>query len=77
MNTQKLCLLVLYSSLYKIHGLSMSTSCNERSELSRGRLKEALYSPSGKLTFSPEIIIPEPTDPTALLLQSSEVAKMS
>lgn len=77
MNTQKLSLLVLYSFSCNVHGLSMSTSCNERSQLSRGRLKEALYSPSGKLTFSPEIIIPEPSDPTALLLQSSEVIKMS
>jgi hypothetical protein len=32
---------------------------------------------ANKLTLSPEIIIPEPTDPTALLLQSTEITKLS
>ena len=46
-------------------------------EMARLQLQQALYSPSGKLTLSPEIDVPEPTDPTAILLQASEVAKMS
>lgn len=53
------------------------TSPSELAELARGRLREALRSPAGKLTLSPEIIIPEPNDPTALLLQASEVTKTS
>ena len=40
-------------------------------------LQQSLSSPSCKLTFSPEIVIPEPTDPTALLLQATEVTKLS
>ena len=40
-------------------------------------LQQSLSSPSGKLTLSPEIVIPEPTDPTALLLQATEVTKLS
>lgn len=43
----------------------------------RSILQQSLSSISNKLTLSPEIIIPEPTDPTALLLQSTEVTKMS
>jgi len=45
--------------------------------LKRSRLREALLSPSGKLTFSPEILIPEPIDPTAILLQKSQTEKLS
>lgn len=45
--------------------------------LARNRLKEALQSPSGKLTLSPEIVIPQPTDPTAILLQGSQIEKLS
>lgn len=36
-----------------------------------------LRSPSKKLTFHPELVLPEPSDPTALLLRSSEVTKLS
>ena len=43
----------------------------------RSILQSSLASIANKLTLSPEIIIPEPTDPTALLLQSTEVSKMS
>eukprot|EP00542_Grammatophora_oceanica_P016636 CAMPEP_0194030980 /NCGR_PEP_ID=MMETSP0009_2-20130614/4276_1 /TAXON_ID=210454 /ORGANISM="Grammatophora oceanica, Strain CCMP 410" /LENGTH=342 /DNA_ID=CAMNT_0038671027 /DNA_START=161 /DNA_END=1189 /DNA_ORIENTATION=- len=32
---------------------------------------------AGKLTLSPEIVIPEPSDPTALLLQSTAVQSLS
>lgn len=53
------------------------SSVAERSQLAKSRLNEALSSPSGKLTLSPEIIIPDPTDPTAILLQASAVQALS
>mmetsp|Transcript_9011 Transcript_9011/g.12459 ORF Transcript_9011/g.12459 Transcript_9011/m.12459 type:complete len:393 (-) Transcript_9011:80-1258(-) len=69
-------LLLLLSSLP--HQITpFSATAPENLSIIRSRLKEALYSPSGKLTFSPELIIPEPTDPTALLLKNSEVIKLS
>lgn len=49
----------------------------ETAGLAKARLQESLSSPAKKLTLSPEIIITEPTDPTALLLQSTEVTKLS
>jgi hypothetical protein len=64
--------------------LLLSTSCNalslvsENAQLARGRLQEALSSVNAaKLTLSPELIIPEPTDPTVLLLQADAVSKLS
>lgn len=57
--------------------LSNAHAFSEQAQLTRGRLYEALRSPSGKLTYSPEIIIPEPSDPTSLLLQGNEVKKIS
>jgi hypothetical protein len=50
---------------------------SEKAQMTRGRLFEALSSPSGKLTLSPEIIIPEPSEITAILLQSSAITSMS
>ncbi len=50
---------------------------SDAANIARGRLQDALSSPAKKITISPEIIIPEPSDPTALLLQSTEVSKMS
>jgi len=49
----------------------------EAASASRARLQEALRSLSGKMTLCPEIIIPEPTDPTALLLQTTAITKLS
>lgn len=46
-------------------------------EVSRSRLIEAFSSPSGKLTYSPEIVIPEPKDPTAMLLLNNAVQNLS
>ncbi len=57
------------------HGLSSTTS--DAANRAKARLQESLSSPAKKMTISPEIIIPEPSDPTALLLQSTEVTKMS
>jgi hypothetical protein len=50
---------------------------SEAAKLTRSRLAEALSSPSGKLTISPEIFIPEPSTPTAILLQSAAVNQLS
>jgi len=44
---------------------------------SRCRIQEALRSLSGKPTITPEIVIPEPTDPTVLLLRSTQVTQLS
>jgi hypothetical protein len=56
---------------------ALSLSTPEAANLAKGRLQESLSSPAKKMTISPEIIIPEPSDPTALLLQSTEVTKLS
>ena len=70
-------LLVLLSVACFLHGSFGLSSVAERSQLARSRLHEALSSPSGKLTLSPELIIPEPTDPTAILLQTSAIQTLS
>jgi hypothetical protein len=43
----------------------------------RGRIHQALLSPSGKLTYIPELVIPDPSDPTAILLQTNAVQTLS
>jgi hypothetical protein len=50
---------------------------SDRAQMAKGRLVDALRSPAGKLTLSPEIVIPEPSDPTAILLQSSLITTLS
>jgi hypothetical protein len=56
---------------------ALSTSPSEVAARNLMTLQQSLSSMANKLTLSPEIIIPEPTDPTALLLQSTEVTKLS
>jgi len=56
---------------------SLSANPSETASRARSILQQSLSSMANKLTLSPEIVIPEPTDPTALLLQSTEVTKMS
>jgi len=57
---------------------ALSTSSpSEAATMARLILQQSLSSPSGKLTLSPELVIPEPTDATALLLQATEVTKLS
>jgi hypothetical protein len=46
-------------------------------DITRASILQALSSPSGKLTIAPEIVIPDPSDPTAILLQSNAVATLS
>ena len=50
---------------------------SDRAQMAKGRLIDALKSPAGKLTLSPEVLIPEPSDPTAILLQSSLITSLS
>ena len=66
----------LITSLLVISSTSVS-GFSADADLTRGRLSQAFSSPSGKLTFSPEIVIPEPQDPTALLLLSNAVQTLS
>ena len=69
--------LLLVFSAHHVSAFSASTQQSEAATMARLILSQSLSSPSGKLTLSPEIVIPEPTDPTALLLQSTEVTKLS
>ncbi|KAL3780067.1 hypothetical protein HJC23_007316 [Cyclotella cryptica] len=57
-----------------VHALATESS---RAQTARSRLAEAFRSPSGKLTLHPELVLPEPSDPTALLLRATEVTKLS
>lgn len=56
---------------------ALSASPSEAASRNLLTLQQSLASMANKLTLSPEIIIPEPTDPTALLLQSTEITKLS
>ena len=62
--------------LHFISGTALVTALRSP-DVSRGRLQQAFSSPSGKLTYSPELIIPEPNDPTAILLLSNAVQNLS
>jgi hypothetical protein len=56
---------------------ALSVTESPRAEIARLRLADAFRSPSGKITLHPELVLPEPSDPTALLLRSTEVTKLS
>ncbi|KAL3803241.1 hypothetical protein ACHAWO_005598 [Cyclotella atomus] len=56
---------------------ALSITESPRAEIARLRLADAFRSPSGKITLHPELVLPEPSDPTALLLRSTEVTKLS
>lgn len=49
----------------------------EAAQMSRAMLQQAMSSPSGKLTLSPEILVPDPRDPTAILLHGPAVTSLS
>lgn len=70
-----LSLLLIYHDVPMVH--SLSTTESPRAQMARSRLSEAFRTPSKKLSFHPELILPEPIDPTALLLRSTEVSKLS
>lgn len=65
---------IFLSLIPVVSGLSATS---DHAEILRSRLHQSLKSLSGKLTLSPEIDIIEPTDPTALLLQTPAVRKLS
>lgn len=56
---------------------ALSASSSRNVELSRKRLEAAFASPSGKLTLSAELVIPEPRDATSILLLSNAVQTLS
>ena len=68
-----LTLLLGGSTTYQVECLSSSSAA----DIARSKLSAAWSSPSGKLTHSPELIIPEPRDPTALLLLTNAVQILS
>ena len=59
--------------------VSALSSSNPASDLHLkfNKLHAALASPSGKLTYSPEILIPEPRDATSILLLTNSVQTLS
>lgn len=75
-NTRKV-LVLLTAALIVDLGNALSTSSPDTANLAKGRLQESLSSFSKKMTISPEVIIPDPSDPTAILLQSTEVTNLS
>ena len=66
---------LLLFSTFPLSSWSLVSESTSRQQ--RNRLAQAFSSPSGKLTFSPEVVVPEPTDPTAILLQSNAVTTLS
>ena len=75
--TLPLLLLCIYHASTSHHVHSLSITETSRAQTARSRLSEAFRSPSKKLTYHPELVLPEPSDPTALLLRASEVTKLS
>ena len=70
----------LYVAAYLLALLPAATVAmvlSEKTQMTRSVLTQALRSPAGKLTLSPEIVVPEPSDPTAILLQTSAIQSMS
>ena len=69
-------LLGFHHAVSIVHSLSIITE-SPRAHMARSRLAEAFRSPSKKLTLHPELVLPEPSDPTALLLRSTEISRLS
>ena len=66
---------VLFNFVFVLPSVAWGLSMD--AVVTRGRLFEAFNSPSGKLTYSPEIVVPEPKDPTAILLQTNAIQGVS
>lgn len=75
MHTTLSILLGIHHAVTIVHSLSIVES--PRAQTARSRLTEAFRSASKKLTLHPELVLPEPSDPTALLLRSTEVTQLS
>lgn len=69
---KNLSLAVLLLSLADTYAL-----VSEQAGVTRSRLFEAFASPSGKLSLAPELVIPEPLDSTAILLQANAIQTLS
>jgi hypothetical protein len=68
---------LVFTLLVLLNDAVFALSTNNRSDLARNKLVAALSSPSGKLTLSPEVIIPEPKDATSILLLTNAVQTIS
>lgn len=69
-----LSLLLFYGCFSTIH---LSVALSDQAQLTRSRLQQSLSSLAGKLTISPEVVIPDTSDPTAILLQNSATQAIS
>ena len=67
----------LFGALFLLCISHVQALSSEAASLTRGRVLESLASPSGKLTISPEIVIPDPSEPTAILLQADAIKTLS
>lgn len=76
MNSVLYMTLLLPSCLFQISN-GLSSSVTDVAQQNKGRLFEGLYSPAGKLTISPELIITNPKDPTGILLQNNALNELS
>jgi len=59
------------------YSFSIEMSTVGDASVTKARLVQGVSSPSGKMTICPEIVIPNPEDPTAILLQQSSLSKLS
>lgn len=59
------------------HILSLARALSPDLGATRARFAQSFSSPAGKLTYSPEIMLGEPADPTSILLQNSAVQDLS
>jgi hypothetical protein len=75
---QHILLLLLLHISYWVSGFANALSTTPAGNLpNKSKLSAALSSPSGKLTLSPEILIPEPKDATSILLLTNAVQTLS
>lgn len=70
-------IILILISLLGTMDIAVLGLANNRLDSARNRLVDAFSSPSGKLTYTPELVIPEPQDPTAILLLTNAVQTLS
>ena len=63
--------------LFLIQTLWVANALSPDLTATRARFAQSFSSPAGKLTFSPELHIQEPSDPTSILLQNNAVQDLS
>eukprot|EP00977_Amphora_coffeiformis_P008770 scaffold1987_cov145-Amphora_coffeaeformis.AAC.7 len=69
--------LLLVAVLGLVNLLRLTNGLTADLSASRAKFAQSFSSPAGKLTFSPELHIKEPTDPTSILLQNTAVQELS